>query len=94
MTTNTDVNASTLRAVWGEWATGVAVVSGTGTDGRPLGMAVNSFTSVSLDPPLGPLLPSAQLDRHVRAAGRSSLRHRHARPRAGRTSTIIRAFRG
>lgn len=52
MTANTDVDPGTLRAVCGQWATGVAVVSGTGADGRPLGMAVNSFTSVSLDPPL------------------------------------------
>ncbi|TNC25200.1 flavin reductase family protein [Amycolatopsis alkalitolerans] len=34
------------------WATGVAVVTGTGADGEPLGLVVNSFTSLSLDPPL------------------------------------------
>lgn len=35
----------------GHFATGVAVVAAV-YDGRPYGMAVNSFTSVSLNPPL------------------------------------------
>jgi flavin reductase (DIM6/NTAB) family NADH-FMN oxidoreductase RutF len=41
-----------LRAVLGRFATGVAVVTALGRDGAPVGMTVNSFTSVSLDPPL------------------------------------------
>jgi 3-hydroxy-9,10-secoandrosta-1,3,5(10)-triene-9,17-dione monooxygenase reductase component len=41
-----------LRTVCGHWTTGVAVVTGHDAEGRRLGMAVNSFTSVSLDPPL------------------------------------------
>ncbi|MFF3569279.1 flavin reductase family protein [Nocardia jiangxiensis] len=41
-----------LRDICGRWATGVAIVTGTDTDGTPLGLAVNSFTSLSLDPPL------------------------------------------
>ncbi|MFJ9522343.1 flavin reductase family protein [Kitasatospora sp. NPDC101801] len=40
-----------LRAVLGRYATGVAVVT-TRYRGRPAGLTVNSFTSVSLDPPL------------------------------------------
>ncbi|QIX54020.1 flavin reductase family protein (plasmid) [Rhodococcus sp. DMU1] len=36
----------------GRWATGVAVVTGRDASGAPLGMAVNSFTSLSLTPPL------------------------------------------
>jgi flavin reductase (DIM6/NTAB) family NADH-FMN oxidoreductase RutF len=40
-----------LRHVLGHFATGVTVVSYNGPEG-PRGMTVNSFTSVSLDPPL------------------------------------------
>jgi 3-hydroxy-9,10-secoandrosta-1,3,5(10)-triene-9,17-dione monooxygenase reductase component len=40
-----------LRGVLGHFATGVAVVAAV-HEGRPYGMAVNSFTSVSLQPPL------------------------------------------
>ena len=40
-----------LRDVLGRFATGVAVVTTCGDDARPLGLAVNSFASVSLDPP-------------------------------------------
>lgn len=40
-----------LRDVLGRYATGVAVVT-TWHQGRPAGVTVNSFTSVSLDPPL------------------------------------------
>jgi flavin reductase len=41
-----------LRGCLGRFATGVAVVSYAGPDGSPRGVTVNSFTSVSLDPPL------------------------------------------
>ena len=40
-----------FRNVLGHFATGVTVVTGT-ADGRPLGLAANAFSSVSLDPPL------------------------------------------
>jgi len=43
-------DAATFRTVLGHFATGIAVV--TANDGEPVGMACNSFTSVSLDPPL------------------------------------------
>ncbi|SFN29807.1 NADH-FMN oxidoreductase RutF, flavin reductase (DIM6/NTAB) family [Pseudonocardia ammonioxydans] len=52
MTAGTGVDPAVLRQVCGHWATGVAVVTATAADGTPLGMAVNSFTSLSLDPPL------------------------------------------
>jgi 3-hydroxy-9,10-secoandrosta-1,3,5(10)-triene-9,17-dione monooxygenase reductase component len=42
---------STMRTVLGHFATGVAVVTSM-HDGEPVGMACNSFTSVSLEPPL------------------------------------------
>ncbi|MCW2691170.1 MAG: hypothetical protein JWR37_6060 [Mycobacterium sp.] len=46
------VDLNRLRAVLGQFATGVAVVTTTTADGLPVGMTVNSFSSVSLDPPL------------------------------------------
>jgi flavin reductase (DIM6/NTAB) family NADH-FMN oxidoreductase RutF len=41
-----------LRGCLGRFATGVAVVSFTQPDGGRRGVTVNSFTSVSIDPPL------------------------------------------
>jgi crotonobetainyl-CoA:carnitine CoA-transferase CaiB-like acyl-CoA transferase/flavin reductase (DIM6/NTAB) family NADH-FMN oxidoreductase RutF len=41
-----------LRDVFGSFATGVTVVTTRQTDGTPRGFTANSFTSVSLDPPL------------------------------------------
>jgi flavin reductase (DIM6/NTAB) family NADH-FMN oxidoreductase RutF len=42
----------TLRDALGCFATGVTVVTCLGAEGAPAGLTVNSFTSVSLDPPL------------------------------------------
>ena len=42
----------TLRDALGCFATGVTVVTCLSGDGEPAGLTVNSFTSVSLDPPL------------------------------------------
>ncbi|MEM8983687.1 MAG: flavin reductase family protein [Pseudomonadota bacterium] len=41
-----------LRDVFGCFATGVCVVTTTSDSGAPVGMTVNSFNSVSLQPPL------------------------------------------
>ena len=41
-----------LRDVFGAFATGVTVVTAVRPDGEPVGTTANSFTSVSLDPPL------------------------------------------
>ncbi len=41
-----------LRRALGQYATGVTVVTTTDASGRRFGMTANSFTSVSLDPPL------------------------------------------
>jgi flavin reductase (DIM6/NTAB) family NADH-FMN oxidoreductase RutF len=46
------VAAPLFRRVCGAFATGVAVAAVTGRDGKPHGLTVNSFTSVSLHPPL------------------------------------------
>jgi len=42
----------TLRDALGCFATGVTVVTCLNAEGEPAGLTVNSFTSVSLDPPL------------------------------------------
>ncbi len=41
-----------LRDAFGVFPTGVAVVTTCGADGTPVGVTVNSFVSLSLDPPL------------------------------------------
>lgn len=41
-----------LRRAFSAFPTGVVAVGALGSDGAPVGMAVNSFTSISLDPPL------------------------------------------
>ena len=47
-----NMNNKNLRNVLSKFATGVTIVSTIDDDGKPVGMTVNSFTSVSLDPPL------------------------------------------
>lgn len=46
------IDTARFRQVLGHFPTGVTVVTATGSDGRPAGLAVGSFFSVSLDPPL------------------------------------------
>ncbi|NNE80652.1 MAG: flavin reductase family protein [Silicimonas sp.] len=46
----TPIEPRELRDVLGNFATGVAVIATCGEEGQPLGLAVNSFASVSLDP--------------------------------------------
>jgi len=61
-----------LRRTCAAWPTGIAVVTSTSSGGEPVGLAVNSFTSLSLDPPL--VLFCAALTSttwpHIRDAGR------------------------
>src|SRR3546814_641106 len=45
-------DARTFRDALGCFATGVTVVTAVCPDGTPVGLTTNSFTSVSLDPPL------------------------------------------
>jgi flavin reductase (DIM6/NTAB) family NADH-FMN oxidoreductase RutF len=45
------------RDVLGHYPTGVTVVTSIGSAAEPIGMAVGSFTAVSLDPPLVAFLP-------------------------------------
>ena len=41
-----------LRTAFGRFATGVTVITATAPDGESAGLTANSFSSVSLDPPL------------------------------------------
>lgn len=45
-------DAKQLRQALGRYATGVAIVTSRGADGQYIGLTVNSFSSVSLEPPL------------------------------------------
>lgn len=57
MTEHSVVAAEQFRQVLGIYPTGVAVVTAIDGGGCPAGLAVGSFTSVSLDPPLVAFLP-------------------------------------
>ncbi len=48
----TGSDARTLRDAMGCFATGVTIVTANDASGAPIGLTANSFTSVSLDPPL------------------------------------------
>lgn len=63
---------ATFRHVLGHYPTGVCVVTSREADGRTVGMAVGSFTSVSLDPPLVGFLPdgSSRTWPRIERAGR------------------------
>ncbi|MBI4183787.1 MAG: flavin reductase family protein [Proteobacteria bacterium] len=47
-----DVNPDEFRRALGRFATGITVITAAPGCGRPIGMTVNSFASVSLAPPL------------------------------------------
>jgi flavin reductase (DIM6/NTAB) family NADH-FMN oxidoreductase RutF len=46
------VTGDLFRQALGHWGTGVTIVATSGNEGKPYGLTVSSFTSVSLDPPL------------------------------------------
>lgn len=45
------MTTSQFRKALGNYATGVAIISARNVDGDPIGITVNSFASVSLEPP-------------------------------------------
>ena len=49
---NGGFSSSESRRELGSFATGVTVITAIGQNGQNIGMTVNSFNSVSLDPPL------------------------------------------
>lgn len=48
----TEVDTKQLRNCFGKFATGVTVITTVAADGTPVGLTVNSFSSLSLDPPM------------------------------------------
>jgi flavin reductase (DIM6/NTAB) family NADH-FMN oxidoreductase RutF len=52
-----DIDPVLFRETLGHYPTGVAVVTAIADDGRPIGMVVGTFSSVSLDPPLIAFFP-------------------------------------
>lgn len=64
------LDAPLLRSVMGRFATGVTVVTARDDGGRALGLTVNAFLSVSLEPPL--VLVSLASNSATRAAILSS----------------------
>ena len=66
-----ELDARLYREVLGHFPTGVVVVTAIGTDGAPVGMAVGSFSSVSIDPPLVVFYPDKRSSSwpRIRAAG-------------------------
>jgi flavin reductase (DIM6/NTAB) family NADH-FMN oxidoreductase RutF/DNA-binding IclR family transcriptional regulator len=53
------IDPQKFRRIMGHFPTGVVIVTAPGPDGKPTGMSVGSFTSVSLDPPLVAFFPAA-----------------------------------
>ena len=69
----------TLRDAFGCFATGVTIITGRGADGVSVGLTANSFTSLSLDPPLLLFCPakSASALPVLRSAGRFAVNVLH-----------------
>ncbi|HEV7467399.1 MAG TPA: flavin reductase family protein [Candidatus Dormibacteraeota bacterium] len=65
------IDQEAYRRILGHFLSGVAIVTGMGDSG-PAGLAVNSFTAVSLEPPLVAFFPAAQSTSwpRIRSAGR------------------------
>ena len=63
------VDARQLRQALGAFPTGVCLVTTTTPDGKREGMTINSFASVSLDPPLILWSPAKTSSRHDLFAG-------------------------
>jgi 3-hydroxy-9,10-secoandrosta-1,3,5(10)-triene-9,17-dione monooxygenase reductase component len=76
MTTELEsITATELRRVCAAWPTGVSVVTSLTADDQPVGMAVNSFTSLSLEPPLVLFCPARRSTTypHVAQHGRFAI---------------------
>jgi 3-hydroxy-9,10-secoandrosta-1,3,5(10)-triene-9,17-dione monooxygenase reductase component len=84
------VESRNLRRVCGLFVTGVTVIT-TGADDRAMGTTVNSFTSVSLDPPLVLFCihRESRLHEELRESGRFGVNFL-----ARRQERVARAFAG
>jgi flavin reductase (DIM6/NTAB) family NADH-FMN oxidoreductase RutF len=65
------IDPASFRQLMGRFATGVTVVTATSPDGKPSGMTINSFNSVSLDPPLVSICVDREADMHVTLTGQT-----------------------
>jgi flavin reductase (DIM6/NTAB) family NADH-FMN oxidoreductase RutF len=93
-----------LRAALAQFATGVAVVTTRGLDGRSVGLTINSFSSVSLEPPLvlwslskrsaslADFAAARSFAVHVLGAGQERLARRFAAPCADRFAGLARSI--
>jgi 3-hydroxy-9,10-secoandrosta-1,3,5(10)-triene-9,17-dione monooxygenase reductase component len=63
------IDSTNFRRVLGHYPTGVCVVTAVDPDGGAVGMAVGSFTSVSLDPPLVAFFPDKKSSSWPRIQG-------------------------
>lgn len=52
MSASTGIDPTAFRNALGQFATGVTIITTRAADGSPVGLTANSFSSVSLDPPL------------------------------------------
>ncbi len=89
-----------LRNALGSFATGVTVMTTTRADGTPIGLTVNSFASVSLEPPLvlwslaarspslGAFRAAGHFGVNVLAADQQELCRRFARPEADKFAGV------
>lgn len=57
----TELDPKALRRAFGSFMTGVTIVTALDDDGTPVGFTANSFSSVSLDPPLLLVCPAKSL---------------------------------
>ncbi|MCC3861260.1 flavin reductase [Pseudemcibacter aquimaris] len=48
----TKIDPRELRNCFGKFATGITVITAVGPDGKKIGLTVNSFSSLSIDPPM------------------------------------------
>lgn len=93
-----------LRNALGRFATGVCVVTTGAADGRTAGLTVNSFSSVSLDPPLvawclvrhspslGMFSAAEHFAVHVLAADQQHLARHFARPAEDKFAALAGAL--
>jgi flavin reductase (DIM6/NTAB) family NADH-FMN oxidoreductase RutF len=94
------VDPNMFRRVLGTFLSGVTVVTAFDAAGRPRGLTANSFSSVSLDPPLilwslsrrsGSLAAFEGAERYavnVLSAGQTDLARRFSRPHADRFASV------
>lgn len=89
-----------LRRAFGAYATGIAVIGARSADGALVGMTANSFTSVSLKPPLVLFCPARSLtgfntysamthfSASILPAGAEATSNHFARSSSGKWSTV------